>query len=144
MNRVLEPLREIGRALAVLLGVGDPGMVDEPAPAPRRGALFVLVQTVAAAVVATVLYGGKVLVVGDRAMAVALAFVVLIMAVPLAVNWLAEPARRGSALAAGLVAGVVVGIAVAGTVGLGTWGLFVSVLAGFVVAGAVFGAVSGP
>lgn len=141
MAVLLEPLRELGRALGVAFGFGEPTLDDTAAP-PRRGPLFVLVQSVAAAAVAALLYVAKGYIGGDAGTPLALAVVGFVMAVPLALTWLAEPPRRGPALVAGLATGLVTAAAVVVVLGTGPWALFVALAAGLVVAGVVFGAVS--
>lgn len=110
VGHVVEPLREIVRALMAATGGESSSPTD--GPSPRRGAVFVLVQAVAVAAVAALTYGIKVLVAGPAAQPLALGVAALVLAVPLVVNWLADPPGRDRALVVGLGAGLAAALAV--------------------------------
>lgn len=140
-------LREFGGLVGLLtFGDGDGGGGGDRAgrPAPRRGAVHVAVQILAtAAAVATVL-GTRMWWNGTTGGPFAWFFAALLLALPLAMHWFAGPPRRGAGLAGGLAAGAVV--AAAGFLLVASqasfWAGYAVVVAAYMVAGAVFGALA--
>lgn len=144
------PLRELGSAVSIVGGGAESGVVDDgdagtTEPEHRRGPAYVVVQMLAMAVLVGIVFAMKVLLVPYVDLGYAAAVGALGLALPLALHWFATPPGRGAGLAAGVAAGVVTAavvwfalLPVAGA----AWTTFLTLVLGFLAAGAVFGAVS--
>jgi hypothetical protein len=134
--------REIWPIVTMWLGLGVPDAED--GPAVRRGASFLLVQTLVVVVLGAALGAGWPWLTGNDVSRGAPAGL-LVLALPLAAGIARTPPRLGIALAASVPAGVAVAAAVwwlAGAALDGFWLWFAALAGAALVAGPVFGALA--
>lgn len=137
----------VGEGTAVLLAAVGMGGEGFSAPSVRRGPMYVAVQVGTGAVIVAAVLGVRSLVGGGVAEEIgpgvgwAVVLPGVLLALPLAVHWLARPPRRTPALLVGLIAAAAVLVATLPFTA-SFWPRFALVALAAVVAGAVMGAVA--
>lgn len=147
MDVVRGSLREFGALLSTMTGGVPDG--ERPDREPHRGALWIVIQVAALAVLLAVLFGVAELFVdppepGTVATSAAWFLPGFLLAIPLAMHWFARPARRVAGTAAAVTAGVVVAVALAPVFAAlpGIWAGMLTLVPAMLMAAAVLGTVA--
>ncbi|MBL7256656.1 hypothetical protein [Paractinoplanes lichenicola] len=139
-NGTRQGIKEFAQVATMWLGFGEP---DTPGAVPARpGALFMIVQTVAAVAVGAVVAVIRATLT-DRELPASFPLPYLLLAIPLAIAVARHPAASPIPLTAALPSGALVAVlALIALPGDGFWHWFAALSAAALVAGAAFGAVA--